>query len=96
MVTSTCSLSMSLRIFSTPVPVSFAESSTKSCTSRPRMPPFLLISAVAYFAPSTSETASSDRLPVSGSTKPILTGVSPSALTMKGEATWAAPSMAAP
>src|SRR5579862_722717 len=57
------------------------------------MPPFLLISASAYLAPSTSLCARADSTPVSGLTMPILTGSSPSARTIYGAAkTWLAPS----
>src|SRR5580692_3961809 len=92
-MTETSSRSISLRVFCTPVPTSFAESSTRSWTWRPRMPPFLLISASAYLAPSTSLCASADSTPVSGLTMPILTGSSPSALMMKGAPmNWLAPS----
>src|ERR1035438_6868355 len=92
-MTSTLSRSISLRVFCTPVPTSLAESSTRSWTWRPRMPPFLLISASAYFAPSTSLCASAESTPVSGLTMPIFTGSSPSARTTYGAPiTWLAPS----
>ena len=53
----TWSRSISLRVFCTPVPTSLAESSIRSSTGRPRMPPFLLISSTAYLAPTTSPCA---------------------------------------
>src|SRR5580693_5315832 len=57
------------------------------------MPPFLLISAVAYLAPSTSPCASADSTPVSGLTMPSLTVSAPSALMTYGApAIWLAPS----
>src|SRR5665213_872391 len=57
------------------------------------MPPFLLISASAYLAPSTSLWARAESTPVSGLTMPILTGSSPSARTTYGAPiTWLAPS----
>src|SRR5580698_3276485 len=59
------------------------------------MPPFLLISASAYLAPSTSLCASAERTPVSGLTMPILIGSSASDLTMKGDENCAA-AIAAP
>src|SRR5471030_2177158 len=58
------------------------------------MPPFLFISATVHFAPSTSLTASADRLPVMGSMNPIFTGVSPRALMMNGPASWRPPTAA--
>src|ERR1700755_1379237 len=59
------------------------------------MPPFLFISASAYLAPSTSLCASAESTPVSGLTMPILTGVSPLAVMMKGDENCAA-AIAAP
>src|SRR4029077_3800392 len=57
------------------------------------MPPFLLISASAYLAPSTSLCASAESTPVSGLTMPILTGSSPREAMMNGAPmTWLAPS----
>ncbi len=95
MITSTLSRSISLWAFCTPVPVSLALSSTRSSTWRPRMPPFLFISATVHLAPSTSLTASADRLPVIGSMKPIFTGVSPRALMMNGAVSCSPPTAAA-
>src|ERR1700756_3882396 len=91
-MTATWSRSISLRVFCTPVPTSLAEASTRSWTWRPRTPPFLLISASAYLAPSTSLCASAASTPVRGLTIPILIGSSASDLTMKGAPiTWLAP-----
>ena len=95
MIMSTLSRSISLCAFWTPVPVSLALSSTRSSTWRPRMPPFLFISATVHLAPSTSLTARADRLPVIGSMKPIFTGVSPRALMMNGPVIWSPPMAAA-
>src|SRR5580704_13158914 len=55
------------------------------------MPFFLLTSATAYLAPSTSLCARADKVPVNGSTMPILIGVSPRALMMNGDASCIAP-----
>src|ERR1700722_18539762 len=93
-ITSHWSRSISLRVFCTPVPTSLAESSTRSCTWRPRIPPFWFTSSTAYLAPSTSLCAKAERIPVSGSTIPIFTGVSPRALMIHGEASCAIPSVA--
>src|SRR5580704_10290926 len=61
------------------------------------MPPFLLISASAYLAPSTSLCASAESTPVNGLTMPILTGSSPKARMMNGApTTWLAPSVRPP
>src|ERR1700692_642583 len=50
------------------------------------MPFVLLTCSTAYFAPSTSLAARAERIPVSGSTMPMRTVVSPRARIIGGEA----------
>src|SRR5580704_17026656 len=88
----TLSRSISLSAFCTAVAVSpLVESSTNSSTLRPRMPLLALIWSSASWAPINSFLPRAAKVPVSGLSRPILTGSSASDFTTNGLATCMAP-----
>src|SRR6202050_1151981 len=89
----TLSRSISLSAFCTAVAVSpLGEVPTRSSTLRPRMPLLALIWSSASCAPINSFLPSAAKVPVSGLSRPILTGSSAHAFNTEGGAACLAPS----